>query len=65
MSDIVVDMDDPRAPLILRALREGGSQGEDPLTMRARAIRAILDSDPGLSVAQAYALVDRLWLRAR
>lgn len=49
--------------VVLSALRDGRSLREDTPTMMARAVRAVLNVEPALTISEAYGLVNQLWVR--
>ena len=63
MEDPLVDGQHRLSTVVLTALRCGRDCREDMPTMMARAVRAVLENDPALSISDAYGLVNRLWLR--
>ena len=63
MTDLIVDHHHPMSATVLDALREGRDQGEETPRMMARAARAVILARGELSISDAYALVDQVWVR--
>lgn len=64
MSDnLVVDHHHPLSSTILIALRDARGHHAGTPDMMARAVRAVLDADSTMTITDAYALVNRLWIR--
>ncbi len=63
MDDIHVNGHHRLSTIVLAALRDGRHHLDGVPAMMARAVRAVLDADPSLSITQAYALVNYLWIR--
>ena len=60
--DLIVDRHHPLSGVVVAALRDGQHQGEGTPAMMARAVKAVLVTDPTMTITDAYNLVNRLWV---
>lgn len=62
MGTVVVD-EHPVRVIVVEALTKALARRRDNALALSAAVRAVLDARPEMGIAEAYELVDRLWVR--